>query len=132
MNAFDLRRLNDRRKELGMSFAALARRSGVSLPTIQKMLYGNERRPDFYKVVAISGALGVTLTTTPTSVIMTTIPAHEFRRQQADRKARQLVSITQATSALEAQAVPEIAADLTARTASDLLAGSRLELWKEL
>jgi transcriptional regulator with XRE-family HTH domain len=53
MKAFDLRQLNDRRKELGMSFAALAQRSGVPLPTVQKILYGNERRPDFYKVVAM-------------------------------------------------------------------------------
>jgi transcriptional regulator with XRE-family HTH domain len=132
MKAFDLTQLNDRRKELGMSFAALAQRSGVPLPTVQKILHGNERRPDFYKVVAISGALGVTLIATPTSVTMTAIPAHEFRRQQAERKARLLVSVTQATSALEAQAVPEIVADLTARTVNELLAGSRLELWKEL
>jgi transcriptional regulator with XRE-family HTH domain len=125
MNSFDLKHLNNRRKELGMSFAALAQRSGVPLPTVQKILYGHEQRPDFFKVSAIAEALGITLTMTPT-------PAEEFRRQQAERKAQQLVSMTQATSGLEAQAVPEIVADLTARTASTLLAGSRLELWKEL
>jgi transcriptional regulator with XRE-family HTH domain len=132
MNAFDLKQLNDRRKELGMSFAALAQRSGVPVPTVQKILYGQERRPDFYKVSAIAGALGIILTIAPTSTTMTATPAQEFRRQQAERKAQQLVSMTQATSGLEAQAVPEIVPDLTARTASELLAGSRLELWKEL
>jgi transcriptional regulator with XRE-family HTH domain len=125
MKAFDLKQLNDRRKELGMSFAALAQRSGVPLPTVQKILYGHEQRPDFFKVSAIAEALGVILT-------ITTTPAPEFRRQQAERKAQQLVNMTQATSALEAQAVPGIVADLTARTVSELLAGSRLELWGEL
>jgi transcriptional regulator with XRE-family HTH domain len=125
MIGFDLRQLNDRRKELGMSFAALAQRSGVPLPTVQKILYGNEKRPDFHKVLAIAAALGITLT-------MNTTPAQEFRRFQAERKAEQLVTMTQATSALEAQAVPELVADLTARTVSELLAGSRFELWKEL
>ena len=125
MNDLDLKQLNERRRELGMSFAALAQRSAVPLPTVQKILYGNERRPDFFKVAAIAKALGITLT-------MTTTPAQEFRRQQAERKARRLVSMTHATSGLEAQAVPGIVADLTAQTVSELLAGSRLELWKEL
>jgi transcriptional regulator with XRE-family HTH domain len=125
MDAFDLRRLNHRRKQLGMSFAALAQRSGVALPTVQKILYGKEKRPDFHKVLAIAAALGITLS-------VTTTPAQEFRRLQAERKAQLLVSMTQATSALEAQAVPEMVADLTAQTASELLAGSRFELWKEL
>jgi transcriptional regulator with XRE-family HTH domain len=125
MDAFDLKDLNNRRKELGMSFAALADRSGVPLPTVQRILYGSEQRPDFFKVAAIAKALGITLT-------MTMIPAQEFRRQQAEHKAHQLVSMTQATSALEAQAVPEIVPDLTARTVSELLAGSRFELWNDL
>jgi transcriptional regulator with XRE-family HTH domain len=125
MAAFDLRELNLRRKELGMSFAALAYRSRVPLPTVQRILYGSEKRPDFHKVSAIARALGITLT-------MATTPAQEFRRQQAERKAKQLVGMTQATSGLEAQAVPEIVTDLTAQTVSDLLAGSRFELWKEL
>src|SRR6266446_9534996 len=98
MNGLDLTQLNDRRKQLGMSFAALARRSRIPLPTVQKILYGNERRPDFLKVSAIAEALGMNLTITIT-------PAHTFRRQQAERKAQQLVSMTQATSGLEAQAV---------------------------
>jgi transcriptional regulator with XRE-family HTH domain len=132
MNTFNLKQLNDRRKELGMSFAVLAQRSGVPLPTVQKILYGNERRPDFFKVSAIARALGITLTIAPTSTTMTTIPAQDFRRQQAERKAQELVSMTHATSALEAQAVPEVVADLTARTTSELLAGSRFELWKDV
>jgi transcriptional regulator with XRE-family HTH domain len=132
MKAFDLQQLNDRRKELGMSFAALAQRSGVPLPTVQKILYGQERRPDFHKVSAIAAALGATLTVAPDCTTMTTTPVQEFRRQQAERKAQQLVEMTQATSALEAQAVPEMVADLTARTVSALLDGSRFELWKDL
>ena len=76
-------------------------------------------------VAAIAEALGIILS-------MTTTPAQEFRRQQAERKAQQLVSMTQATSGLEAQAVPELVPDLTARTVTELLDGSRFELWKEL
>src|SRR2546426_6815411 len=108
MIAFDLKQLNDRRKEIGMTFAVLAQWSRVPLPTVQRILYGDERRPDFHKVSAIARALGITLTIAPTSTTMTTIPAQEFRRQQAERKAQQLVSMTQATSGLESQAVPGI------------------------
>ena len=132
MNQLDLKQLNVRRKELGMSFSALAHRSGVPVATVQKILYGQERRPDIHKVFAIARALGVTVISTPTHVTMDSTPAPDFCRQQAERKAQQLVGMTQATSGLEAQAVPEIVCDLTARTVSDLLAGSRLELWREL
>ena len=94
-----LRRLEQRRRQLGMSMSALAKRSGVSLPTVQRILSGGHAGASFESIVAISNALGM-----DTSFQERTT-AHEFVRQEAMDKARRLVAVVQGTSGLEGQAV---------------------------
>jgi transcriptional regulator with XRE-family HTH domain len=130
---FDLKRLDDRRKELGMSFRALSQRSHVPVPTVQRILYGHERRLDLAKVSSIAAVLGLNVTVGETKKITPIATARKLRRQQAQKKAQQLVDMTQATSALEAQAVDEdILRKLLKQTTKELLDGPRLELWREL
>lgn len=106
-----------------MSMAALARRSGVSLPTVQRILSGNHSTASFASVLAISDALGVEIEMKSD---------REFTKQVATEKARRLVGAVQATSALEGQAVePHKLSELIDSTVHTLMAGSRRKLWAE-
>src|SRR5260370_20698616 len=123
---FDLRKLDTWRQQLGMSCAALAKRSGVSLPTVQRILSGKHPEASFANVLAIAKALNMSVEIRPNGSIA------ELRRRQAQLKAERLVSMVQATSGLEAQPVStEVICEMTAQTTSELLAGSRRELWRE-
>src|SRR5258705_12216991 len=92
-------RLNQRRQDLGMSCAALAKVTGLSLRTVQRVLSGEETDPGFQTVTALSEALGVSLR------LHTETDLNTLRRRQAERKAERLVALVKGTSALEAQAV---------------------------
>ena len=122
-----LSRLNARRRELGMSIAALAKRSGVSKATLQRMLSGSQKSADFEHVAAIAAALGMAIDLTPL------VSASEFRRRAAAQKASKLVGIVQGTSALEGQAVTSPASrnDLVELAVETLLGGSRRRLWTD-
>ena len=116
--------LETRRKQLGLTYSALAKRSKVSQATVMRFLSGRHPQASFQNVVAIAGALGCQVGFRPTAT------AGELRRSQARAKARQLVGMVQGTSGLEAQAVdPEQLEELTEQAANDLLAGSRQKLW---
>jgi transcriptional regulator with XRE-family HTH domain len=117
--------LNTRRKNLGMSMAALARRSKVSLPTVQRILSGKAPHASIANLLSIASALGV-------QIQMQMKPVRQVRREQAMEKARKLVGMVQATSALEGQAVATEAANkMIAKTAKELLAASERTLWGE-
>jgi transcriptional regulator with XRE-family HTH domain len=117
--------LNKRRLGLGMSIAALACRSKVSLPTVQRILSGKAPLASIANLLAIASALGVRF-----EIQMK--PALEVRRQQAMEKARKLVGMVQPTSALEGQAVVEdVVKKMVARTARELLAAGKRSLWSE-
>ncbi|HUY89066.1 MAG TPA: helix-turn-helix transcriptional regulator [Pirellulales bacterium] len=122
-----LSRLNARRRELGMSIAALAQRSGVSKATLQRMLSGTQKSADLEHVVAIAAALGMTIDLTPQA------SSSEFRRAAAAEKASKLVGMVQGTSALEGQAItsPESRRDLVDLAVETLLGGSRRRLWTD-
>src|SRR5438067_10434482 len=96
---FDFEKLNARRRKLGMSCAALAKRSGVSLATVQRVLSGKHAEASFANVLAIAKALSMSVAIEPIA------SATEVRQRQARYKAERLVGMVQATSALEAQAV---------------------------
>lgn len=119
-------RLEERRHELGMSMSALAKRSGVSLPSVQRILSGGHATASFESVVAISNALGIDIE------IKQATSAREFVQQSAMEKARRLVSTVQATSGLEGQAVTGDKIDeLTETAMHSLMAGSRRKLWTD-
>ena len=92
-------KLENRRRELGLSQSALAERCGVSLPTVHRVLSGHSLSASFENTVAIARALGMELDAVPV------VPADEFLERQARKKAERLVGMVQGTSALEAQAV---------------------------
>jgi transcriptional regulator with XRE-family HTH domain len=118
--------LNQRRRDLGMSYAALAKRSGVSLPTVYRILSGGHEAASWTNVVAIADALGVCAGFAPR------VKADRLRYEQARQKAKRLVRMVQGTSGLEGQAVDADAIrSLEAQTVHELLAGSRQRLWGE-
>lgn len=120
------RSLDERRRQLGMSYAVLAKRSGVSMATAVRMLSGKHPEVSFVNVVRIAAALGVRIQLTAQ------LTAQELRRQQAQEKARRLVGLVQGTAGLEGQAVgQDVLAELTQDTADTLLAGSRRNLWSD-
>ncbi|MBX3414460.1 MAG: helix-turn-helix domain-containing protein [Pirellulales bacterium] len=112
-----------RRRQLGLSFATLAQRSGVSQPTLKRMLHGELTHHSFGNVIAVADALGM-------AAQFSTTAASEMREQQALSKARRLVGLAQGTSALEAQAVDQATFDgMVQQTMHELLAGSPRRLW---
>lgn len=117
--------LNQRRQDLGLTCSAVAKRTGLGLRTVQRVLSGKERDPGFGTVSAIAEALGA-------SVTLKTQDLNEVRRKQAEKKASKLLALVQGTSALEAQAFDQKAAkSLKERTVRDLLQGSPRKLWAE-
>lgn len=119
-----LKTLQRRRRRLGMPYAVLARRSGVSEPTLKRMLQGADGK--MASVAQVAAALGMELNLTAKTSVM------QMQEAQARRKAEQLVAMVQGTSALEAQAVQSSTLeDLTRRTEHELMAGSKRRLWAE-
>jgi transcriptional regulator with XRE-family HTH domain len=117
--------LEKRRRELGMSTTALAQRSRVSLPTVNRIMSSRHPRPVFAHVAAIAQALGVDLAAVPKD------SSDARRRTQARAKARRLVGLVQGTAGLEGQAVaPSDAEHMIERTAVQLLRSKR-KLWAE-
>src|SRR5690606_12903770 len=91
------RQLDQRRARLGMSKTAVATRSRVSLPTVNRILSGKEVSPTVPNLQAIAKALGVVVRLGETMEIEEPQTVDEFRREQANRKARQLVGLVQGT-----------------------------------
>src|SRR2546430_10495130 len=93
--------LERRRRELGMTYATVATRSGVSLPTVQRILSGDHCNGTFANVMAIAQALDMTIK------FQSQISTDALREKQAAKRARQLVGLVQGTSALEGQAIDQ-------------------------
>src|SRR5262245_46621021 len=89
-------RLRHLRLRLGMSYSVLASRSGISEPTVKRVLGGRIAEASFANVVAIAEALGVSLG-------IEEADPDEICRQQARRKAERVARLVQGTSALESQ-----------------------------
>jgi len=116
--------LDDRRRKLGMSYAALAKRSGVSMTTVVRILSGRHPQASFENVWAIAEVLDVAVLFQPNT------SDEEVRERQARRKAQQLVGMVQGTSGLEGQALEEeVIGQMTRQTVHELLAGSPRRLW---
>ena len=77
--------LDNRRIRLSMSKADLARRAGVSLPTVQRLLSGREGRPRLDIVLAIAIALGVEVRLSKSPAVVETSEVAAFRETQARR-----------------------------------------------
>ncbi|MEE8452247.1 MAG: helix-turn-helix transcriptional regulator [Thermoguttaceae bacterium] len=116
--------LERRRKRLGMSRTALARRSGVSLPTVNRMLNDGIGNVTFSNVWAVAAALGMEVT------VVTTCSSLQLQEQEARAKAKKIMELVQGTSALETQAVdgPTVQ-EMTKKTVYELMSGSKQRLW---
>ena len=125
-------RLESRRDRLGMSKADLARRANVSLPTVQRLLSGREKRARTDIVAAIAGALGVEVRLSNSPCVHEVVKVSAFLRLHAEEKARRLGRLVQGTMALEAEAVDaDVLQDLVEQNVHALLAGPRRRLWGE-
>ncbi len=120
----DSAHLENRRRQLGMSCAVLAKRAGVSLATVQRMLGGNLDSATMANVRAVAAALGLDLE------MHASTSAQEFCERQAEAKAKQLVDLVQGSSGLEGQGVDaETLSQMVQQTIHELMAGSKRKLW---
>lgn len=118
-------RLRGLREALGMSYAVVAVRSGVSEPTVKRIFAGQIGEASFANVAAVAEALGAPLGMEETD-------PDELCRRQARLKAERIAKLVQGTSGLESQAVEKREYDrLIERSYHQLLAGSRRKLWSE-
>ena len=115
-----------------MAKATLAKRAKVSLPTVNRILLGREKKPTIANVLAIAAALGVTVRLGAMSGVEEVQSVFEFRKAQALAKAKRIVRSVQGTMALEAQAVDAKAIDqMVEQTVCELLSGRPRRLWND-
>jgi transcriptional regulator with XRE-family HTH domain len=113
-----------RRKALGISRQLLAQRSGVSLPTVTRILSSSTANSTFANLKSVAHALGMDFE------IKNTANEQDFAEQQAHLKAKKIARLVQGTSALESQAVDvETYKQIISQTTHELMAGSRHRLW---
>lgn len=117
--------LEKRRRELGMSRSTLARRSRVSLPTVNRIMSQQYQRPTFAHVAAIADVLGVELTAVPKA------ESEDLRRSQASNKAKRLVGLVQGSSGLEGQALEQQEVETLVAQTTEKLLRSKRKLWAE-
>lgn len=117
-------KLDKRRQELGMTFEALSKRSGVPVSTLKAIFKKGVEHATFANVAAIADALGVGIE------FANEVDSYELLHQQAVKKARELVGMVQGTSGLESQAVaPNQIEAMIQQLVHQLMAGSRRKLW---
>ena len=118
-----LRRLDDRRRQLGMSHQSLGTHAGVAPRTVQRALNG-EVTPRLSTVMAMARVLGEEIR------LRASCSADVLRRTEARKKARALAGLAQGNSALEAQAVgTRVRRSAERSVEAELLAGSPRKLW---
>jgi len=119
-------RLNRRRLKLGVSCSVLAKRVGISLRSVQRILSGEETNPGFATVTALARELGIGVQ------FEDEVDLRTIRRRQAERKAARILTLVQGNSALEGQGMQkQTLRDLREQTIHELLAGSPRNLWAD-
>ena len=125
--------LDLRRRELGISYSALAELSGVSQPALQRLLTGKVESPGVTSVAAVARVLGmgaIRILDDGSIKFESAVTAQALRERQVRKKAKWLVGMVQGTSALEGQAVSDSEYQaMVEKTYHELLAGSRHRLW---
>lgn len=108
-----------------MSHSALSERSGVSEPTVKRILGGKLGEASFENVRLVAEALGVTLA-------VLEIEVQEFRSGQARRQAERLVAPVAGVSATDSQSIEALRRSrIVEQTFHTLMADSGRRLWRE-
>ncbi len=112
---------------LGMSCPLLALRSGVSLPTVQRILRDGGEHATYASLRAVAQALGMDFE------LRNTCDAQAFAERQAQAKTEVIARMVQGTSALESQAVDSgTYRQMVSQTVHELMAGPRRRLWSPM
>jgi transcriptional regulator with XRE-family HTH domain len=115
-----------RRKALGISRQLLAQRSGVSLPTVNRILSSSVENSTFANLKSVAYALGMDFE------IKYLSDEQDFAEQQAQTKAETIARMVQGTSGLESQAMDnDTRKQVVRQTVHKLMAGSRHRLWNQ-
>ena len=132
MVANQLTKLDLRRRQLKMSLAALSRRSGLSVPTLNRILSG-QANPTLETLGTLATSLGVEIRISKDGVeVKELLSPNGFREFVAKEKASHLVRMVQGTSALESQAVGKTdIKNMVNQTIHELLAGTPRRLWSQ-
>lgn len=118
-------RLSKRRRQLKMSYRALARRSGVAEPTVKRVLSGHCNHVEYATLTALAHSLGAELGRT-----LECENAKAFKQREAEKVARRIVSAVQGSAALEGQALDN--RDLNkmfSQTVHELMTASPTRIW---
>lgn len=119
-----LARLEERRAELRMPMAVLARRSNVNLRTVYRVLRAGDASASVKIVEAIAEALRMRIDLRPE------VSSERLLLDRARQTARKLAEMTQATAALEGQAVnTRERLKLERMFVHKLMAGTSQQLW---
>ena len=125
-----LERLDRRRIRLGMPKSHAARRAGLSIATVNRLLSAKEKRPGIDSVSALARVLGLEVILGSQQRIRAVESAVSFRERQARAKAKRLVGIVQGSMALEAEGVSaDVLSEMERETVHELLAGPARRLW---
>jgi len=121
--------LEIRRRDLGVSYSALAERCGVSELSVKRVLHG-KTNPTLQSLQSLAKVLGVEIRINGTVSVVPKSTAEQIRKEAAKAKAEKLVRLVQGTSALESQAVSSNAVRaMVSRTVRELLQGPNHKLW---
>ena len=121
-----INQLNLQKKHLGVSCAVISQKSGVSEPTINRILSGKHTSAHFDHVLAVAHVLGVDLGAKATK------DPEIMKRDQAIMKAKQIMRLVRGNSALEStETSQEAYKRMINKTVNELMAGSTRALWAE-
>ncbi|MBN2211296.1 MAG: helix-turn-helix transcriptional regulator [Sedimentisphaerales bacterium] len=122
--------LEQRRRDLGLPYGVLSRRSGLGVATVQRTLNGvTEARMETLSAIAL--ALGVTVHLGVDTNVTEHITLEQMLQQRAQEKALMLAGLAQASAGLEGQAVSEKTMQQAVKELErKLLAGSKRKLWE--
>ncbi len=120
--------LQNRRWQLGMPYKVLAKRANLGMVTVQRVLNG-DTGVRFNTLAAIAECLGINFEATGTIKVNTT-DVNTILEQQARKKAKRLVALTQGSAGLEGQGVgTDTLRQVEDKIVHELLAGSKKRLW---
>jgi len=115
--------LNRQRRALGMGIDVVARRSGVSKPTVQRILAGNQPHASFDHVCAIARALGAVIGVARMN------DARDMRREQATRAIMKKAGLSPTDT--DVTDIPDEVKKLIVEGAEILQKKQNMKLWKD-